>query len=201
MLIPTLRAAKLSRGRGDITEADERYVLDAIREIVEDLGDRREIANAAAQEAGGTGSVIESSEEPAIAIFGCPAHDEADRAALEMLKNLLDPHCWNLEVVAPETLSSELLDQVAEKQPALVCLAATPPGGLAHTRYLCKRLRARFPDLKILVFRWDHQANAQKNPGQLLEAGADSISATLLEARQQLASLRPVLAQSQLVSI
>ncbi len=53
MLIPTLRAAKLSRGRGDITEADERYVLEAIREIVEDLGDRRESTNAAVIEAGG----------------------------------------------------------------------------------------------------------------------------------------------------
>jgi predicted PurR-regulated permease PerM len=197
MLIPTLRAAKLSRGRGDITEADERYVLEAIREIVEDLGDRRESANEAAKEAGGAKPLIDTGSDPAIAIFGCPAHDEADRAALEMLKNLLDPGRWNLEVIAPETLSAELLDQVAEKQPALVCLAATPPGGLAHTRYLCKRLRARFPDLKILVCRWDYQASAQANPGQLLEAGADSISVTLLETRQQLASLLPVLSQNQ----
>jgi predicted PurR-regulated permease PerM len=196
MLIPTLRAAKLSRGRGEITEADERYVLQAIREIVEDLGDRRESASADAKEAGGA-EPVEVGSGPAIAIFGCPAHDEADRAALEMLKNLLDPVRWNLEVIAPATLTAELLDQVAEKQPALVCLAATPPGGLAHTRYLCKRLRARFPDLKILVCRWDYQAGKQANPGQLLDAGADSISATLLETRQQLASLLPVLAQTQ----
>jgi predicted PurR-regulated permease PerM len=196
MLIPTLRAAKLSRGRGDITEADERYVLEAIREIVEDLGDRRESASADAKEAGGA-EPVEVGSGPAIAIFGFPAHDDADRAALEMLKNLLDPVRWNLEVIAPATLTAELLDQVAEKQPTLVCLAATPPGGLAHTRYLCKRLRARFPDLKILVCRWDYQAGTQANPGRLLEAGADSISATLLETRQQLASLLPVLAQTQ----
>ncbi len=197
MLIPTLRAAKLSRGRGDISDADERYVLEAIREIVEDLGDRRESANAAAIEAGGADRVIDAGSGPAIAIFGCPAHDEADRAALEMLQNLLDPAQWKLEVIAPETLTAELLDKVAEKQPALVCLAATPPGGLAHTRYLCKRLRARFPDLKILVCRWDYEAGTQSNPGQLLEAGADSISATLLETRQQLASLLPVLSHNQ----
>ena len=197
MLIPALGAAKLSRGRGDITEADERYVLQAIREIVEDLGDRRESANAAAMEAGGADRVIDAGSGPAIAIFGCPAHDAADRAALEMLQNLLDPARWNLEVIAPETLTAELLEKVAEKQPALVCLAATPPGGLAHTRYLCKRLRARFPDLKILVCRWDYEASTQSNPGQLLEAGADSIATTLLETRQQLASLLPVLAQTQ----
>ena len=74
--------------------------------------------------------------------------------------------------------------------------AATPPGGLAHTRYLCKRLRARFPDLKIHVCRWDDRARAQSNPGHLLEAGADLITATLLETRQQLASLLPILAHT-----
>ena len=42
MLIPTLRATKFSRGRGEITEADEEYVLRAIRTIVEDLGQRPE---------------------------------------------------------------------------------------------------------------------------------------------------------------
>jgi hypothetical protein len=35
------------------------------------------------------------------------------------------------------------------------------------------------------------------SPGQLEEAGADSITTTLLETRQQLASLLPVLAQSR----
>ena len=132
------------------------------------------------------------------AIFGCPAHDDADRAALEMLENLLDPARWNLEVIAPETLTAELLEKVAEKQPALVCLAATPPGGLAHTRYLCKRCGARFPDLRDprvpLGLASEHDAQI---PGQLREAGADSISATLLETRQQLASLLPVLAQTK----
>ena len=82
-----------------------------------------------------------------VRILGCPAHDGADQAALEMLENLLDPARWSLELVAPDTLTAELLELVAEKKPALVCIAATPPGGLAHTRYLCKRLRARFPEL------------------------------------------------------
>ena len=36
----------------------------------------------------------------------------------------------------------------------MICIAAVPPGGLAQTRYLCKRLRARFPNLKIAVGRW-----------------------------------------------
>ncbi len=101
----------------------------------------------------------------------------------------------------------------------MVCIAATPPGGLAHTRYLCKRLRSRFPDLKILVGRWglrnlteapDPLAKPGADQGAttipaasddsvastLKEAGADLVASTLLETRQQLCSLLPVLVGS-----
>ena len=47
-----------------------------------------------------------------------------------------------------EALTSEVIDQVAEKSPRSICIVSLPPGGLAQTRYLCKRLRARFPDTK-----------------------------------------------------
>jgi len=41
MLLPALSAIKRNRMHGDITEDDERYALQAIREIVEDLGQRQ----------------------------------------------------------------------------------------------------------------------------------------------------------------
>ncbi len=129
MLIPTLKAAKLSYGRGDISEADEQYVLRSIREIVEDLGDRRITDNDGEKDASEDEAIGQEQQPEAVRILGCPAHDGADQAALEMLQNLLDPARWNLELVAPDTLTAELLDLVAEKKPALVCIAATPPGG------------------------------------------------------------------------
>ncbi len=197
MLIPTMQATKFSRGRGDISEADESYVLRAIGDIVEDLGHRPEIANVAAESSEGAATRDDAEPPQPIRILGYPAHDLADLSALEMLRNLLDPFRWNLEVLASETLTAELLEQVAQQQPALVCLVATPPGGLAHTRYLCKRLRSRFPDLRILVCRWTDGSSAQSNLRHLIEAGADVIATTLLETRQQLVSLLPVLAQAR----
>ncbi len=197
MLIPTLKAAKLSRGRGDISDADEQYVFRSIREIVEDLGERQDMANDADEGTAAGEPTRQADQPPAVRVLACPAHDGADEAALEMLRNLLDPARWSLELVAPDTLTAELLELIEEKKPALVCIAATPPGGLAHTRYLCKRLRAKHPELRILVCRWGPRASATSSPGQLEEAGADSISTSLLETRQQLASLLPVLTQSQ----
>ena len=71
-----------------------------------------------------------------------------------MLEKLIDPDRWRMKLIAPQTLSSELLEMVALEEPDLICIAAIPPGGRAHTRYLCKRLHARFPDLRIIVGRW-----------------------------------------------
>ena len=219
MLLPALGAIKRNRVRGDITEDDERYALQSIQEIVEDLGQRQlnEPAGGEIEEESrpGAGPI----DRKAIPIFGCPAHDAEDRLALEMLQQVLEPGRWDLEIIAPATLTSELLDRVAERAPALVCIAATPPGGLAHTRYLCKRLRSRFPGLKILVGRWGLRDLGQvPNPTQqggadpaaearqdrvdpmvamLKEAGADLVATTLLDTRQQLSSLLPILAQAR----
>ncbi|HXH01176.1 MAG TPA: hypothetical protein VNI56_03155, partial [Xanthomonadaceae bacterium] len=70
-----------------------------------------------------------------------------------------------------------------------------PPGGLIQTRYLCKRVRQRFPDLKIVVGRWGLlEEGAAKNREQLTAAGADRVAITLADTvvqLQQLAALAP----------
>jgi len=68
-----------------------------------------------------------------------------------------------------------------------------PPGGLAHTRYLCKRLRARLPQARIVVGRWGLKGNTEENREQLQAAGADQVETTLLETRTHLIAWLPVL--------
>jgi hypothetical protein len=72
-----------------------------------------------------------------------------------------------------------------------------PPGGLARTRYLCKRLRARLPNAKIVVGLWGLKSNVEQNQDDLLEAGADQAETALLETRTHLSTWRPVLAQEE----
>ena len=77
---------------------------------------------------------------------------------------------------------------------AVICLSSLPPGGLAQARYFCKRLRARYPDVKILVGRWGEEESDAVHWDVLRSAGADHVVATLLETRDQLeevAALRP----------
>lgn len=192
LLIPALNYAKRDRERDDVTETDEQFVLKATREILEDLGERHDAAGVA-EARGVNGTEVNAK----VGILACPARDEADRLGIIMLHQLLDPGKWEVEITAVETLTSEVVERVAEREPGLVCIGALPPGGLAHTRYLCKRLRARFPKIKIVVGRWGLKGNLEANREQLQEAGADVMAASLLETRSQLRSFMPILVHEQ----
>ena len=195
-LVPALNYAKQDRERDDLTEADEQSILQAMREILEDLGERREVVTQAEEAIHAEDRGNASAPIP-LRVLACPARDQADQLALEMLRQLLDPAKWVVEIAALEMMTSDLVAQVAEQVPALVCIGALPPGGLAHTRYLCKKLRARFPQVKIVVGRWGLTVNVEANSEQLQDAGADLTATTLLETRSQLNSLLSILTQEQ----
>jgi predicted PurR-regulated permease PerM len=124
-------------------------------------------------------------------VLGYPAGGEADEIALEMLRRVLDPTRFAVEVSSTRTLSSEVVAAVRERNVAAVCIVALPPGGLPHAKYLCKKLRARFPDLKILAGRWGPPGLGGDGAETLVAAGADAVGGTLLETRVQLDQLVP----------
>jgi predicted PurR-regulated permease PerM len=196
ILVPALCATKRSRLRCDITEQDERYVLQAILQIADDLGERRSESKPSGGRVDRCETAPAVGTQPPLSILGA-GHDAADRAALEVLRGLLNPLTWDLEVLAPEILASELSEIVARQQPRLVCIASIPPGGLARTRYLCKRLRARFPSQRIIVCRWGARAPADGRSEDLEDAGVDAVTVSLSETLRQLNSLFPVLAHAR----
>jgi hypothetical protein len=125
--------------------------------------------------------------------LGCPAHDEADELALLMLRQLLDPTRYSFQVISAEMLTAEVLSAVEEQHVGLICIASLPPGALAPTRYLCKRLRARFPGCKIVVGRWGLREDWDKPQALLREAGADEVGMTLQETANQVTQLSQLL--------
>ena len=188
LLVPALNYLRQDRDQDDLTEADEQFILRATREIVEDLGERQTAAAEGVQAAEG-----EAVPPRKVRLLGCPGHDEADALALAMLGQIVDPARWDVEILSQDMLSAESVALAGVKGPAVVCIGALPPGGLAHTRYLCKRLRARLPDAKILVGRWGLKSNVTENEEQLREAGADQVETTLLETKAHLEAWLPVL--------
>jgi hypothetical protein len=78
---------------------------------------------------------------------------------------------------------------VEQQGVGLICLGALAPGGIAQTRYLCLRLRARFPDLKIVVGRWGGTGNGAESHDLLRAASADYVETTLHETCARLRQL------------
>ena len=199
LLLPALNYARRDHVRDELTDADERFVQQATREILEDLGER----HAATTLADAEEPSEEGTKPPApsvVRILGSPARDESDRLALEMLRQVLDPARWAMEVTAVEAQTEVLVARVAEEGTVLVCIGSLPPVGLARTRYLCKRLRARSPKVKIVVGRWGLKGDVKQNEEQLREAGADAMTTSLLETRDQLNALFPDLANEPATS-
>ena len=123
----------------------------------------------------------------------CPGADTSDSAALTMLRQSLDSMQWDIEQTAVETLTSELAARIALDPPAILYIAALPPRGLAHARYLCKRLRDSSPELQIVVGRWGQKCNCKLEREQLEQAGATFVTTSLAETIQLLKSRPPLL--------
>lgn len=194
LLIPALCMAKRDRERGILTEESERFLIDATREFVDDLGETL-TQSRAAQEQSADKSWESEYHDPSnrVRILAYPARDEMDQLALEMLRQMADPVQWDIEIATTEVLSSELLSR-AEEGPEVILVGALPPGGLAHQRYVCKRLRGRFPKLRILAGRWGLRAPVERETERLRASGADEVAMTLRDTHQQLKGWFPALA-------
>jgi predicted PurR-regulated permease PerM len=177
MLLPALYYAKQDRDRGLLSESDAQFVAQATREILDVL-------------AHDAPPSVDAPTDVRFRILGCPARDEADALALEMVGHLLDPALYRLEVSGSGMLTAEMVAWVDLHRPALVCIGAVAPGGLSQARHLCKRLRAQCPELKIVVGRWGLHDGKDTERQHLLAAGADHVETTVLDTQRALAQVR-----------
>lgn len=169
LLIPALALARQDLARGELDGQDARRLFQAARELVD------EVAPPAARPSGG----------PKVTVFGCPARDEVDEVALAMLAHLLKAHGRDVELVSSQALSAEVLEKVGETCPAVVVVASVPPGGLAQTRYLCKRMKAQCAGTRVIVGRWGPRENVERIDDRLKESGADAVPKTLADTRAE----------------
>ncbi len=187
------RIALTSKALEDVTERIRRYlmmvaainggygVVLALGHIDNQLLDQIESTANRLDESLPTKYVSQPIFDGRVKVLLGPAADESDSAALDMLRKLLNPDQWDVERTAVETLTSELVTRVALERPAILCIAALPPRGLAHARYLCKRLRDSSPQLQIVVGRWGKKRNVRIEREQLEDTGASFVTTTLVE--------------------
>jgi len=179
ILLPALYQARVDYRRGKLTAEDEHFVQRATNDLVEEI-DVEQIKQHNGDQEDGDGK-----RSPEIDVWGCAARDDNDELALRMLQRLLNvEHCEMKIVARPSELK---IDGITPRsKPLVICIGSVAPTKMAQTRHLTKRLRSRAPNAKIVVGRWgvaNEFRELEEQRKLLLEAGADHVAATLMEAR------------------
>lgn len=171
MMIPALWRMRRDRARGDLETDDERFFLDT------------------------TASLLTTREVPFVAnaaaplVLACPAHHRAEESVVRMLRLAMQSLPLRFESVSTQMLAVDIERQVETQHPAVVVIAVLPPGGLVQARYLCRRLRARFDDLKIIVAYFGRPRDFDRLLVRLRKSGASYVTTSVLQTRSQIAAL------------
>lgn len=186
VIVPALSMAEEDRHRGKLDETKERFIFQNTQILVEDLSERSEDLVAGGNSSksislsnSADASKISLESTGPVQVLCVPVRDVADEIAAFMLKQLLQKRGLAAKAIAANTSPSGVLEEVKRCKPAVVCVIAVPPFAYMHTRYLCRRLRSQFRQIKLVsVFLTEAEPNnANRGP-----TPADETASTLAQA-------------------
>jgi predicted PurR-regulated permease PerM len=198
VLVPALSLAETDRHRGKLDEEKEQFFFQNTRILIEDIAARADeltagnhslkIGKLQKAEAG-----AKASEEPAgpVDVLCIPARDEADDLGALMLRQLLEKRGISAKDVATGISAGEINLEVSRSNPKVACVAAVPPFAYMHTRYLCRRLRSQFKDLKLTTALLSENDKAETGQGSALPS-VDETAFSLRQAVTQIVALSQV---------
>jgi methylmalonyl-CoA mutase cobalamin-binding subunit len=188
----------------------QRFIHKSLRVIVEELGETRRLAPGPLPEAPlpaqtpGDGKPGEPRPEPSgkapqpvarrvqvpagctVNVLVLPAGEEADEIAGLMLAQLLDNRGYSAAVASASSLVGEVLAMAEQRQTHVVCVSAMPPGSVARARYLCKRLREKHADLRIIAGLWAFRGELAPTNSRLALTAPGQLVFTLREAQEHI---------------
>ena len=145
--IPALSLAEEDRHRGRLDEDLKHFIIENTRLLITELSERPEKIGDGEPKEQLKPREPQSTEE----ILCLPARDEADELASTMLAQLLEQRGLKARALPTGSLAGESLQEVSRSEARIICVAAVPPFGFMHARYLCRRLRAHNPQLKLVA--------------------------------------------------
>ena len=189
MVVPALALAEQDRHAHTLEEQRERFIFDTVRGLVQYLEDRSKLKAEAETEAKPKNVV----HRPAPPVCILAARDEADHVAALVLARMLEPPEFNPQVIPNPLPAAETLEQIEAKACKVVCISAVPPHAAAQAGQLCRRLKQRFPEVKVMVALWAAEGT-DKLESRLRDAGVDVVVTRLRDAVEQLRQLTAPLA-------
>jgi predicted PurR-regulated permease PerM len=174
VVVPALALAEKDRHQNALDDVREEFIHRSTRDLIEDWADQT------------TTKEPDTLEASSVSVLCIPARDEADELVALMLGHVLRESHFNAEI-APIG-SFDILD---EHQPDIVFVSALPPYALSQARSLCRKIRRKRPNLKIIVGLWGSTAEIEKVQERLGPGCFDTVVTDLRQAELQVRALAP----------
>jgi len=201
VFIPVITAAESDARLDALDDEQLNQIKQSIRDMIEDLGTRPVLASPTAGDdvVAEQDTPTETSMPPmAVSYRVCclPARDERDELAGTMLAQLLQKRGFKAASAPGKLVAAELLSFAEKADVDIVCISVVAPSTIIHARYLCKKLRTKFPKVKIIVGLWGTTTeNKAESAQRLRDSGADEVVVSLAEAVEQIIKSAPLLSE------
>jgi hypothetical protein len=204
VLIPALFLLEQDRHQGNLDDARCNFFFLTIGELVAELTDyhQKEMAN---------GSIpaepppLRSPRQSDFAVVCISASDQADELTTHMLVQLMErAHHQALHLPAA-SVSSEILDSLANEPNTVIFISALPPFAFSQARAICQRVRLHLPHNRIVIGLWNVPADPDQTPDLTIERFGNgkptAIVNTLAQAIRQVTLWRQQPARSPAIRI
>jgi predicted PurR-regulated permease PerM len=185
VLIPALSLAEQDRHQNLLEDANQKFICQSTRELIDEFWEPRSEERAVGVDRGGLSIAAAARGGPSHKVLCVAARDEADEIVAIMLAQVLET-AGHQALCIPLGTAAEMLAQVKDERPDVVCISALPPFAIPHARALYAKLRAQDSKLRIVVGLWNSTDDPTKVSRRLgLSEGARAFT-TLAELRQAL---------------
>jgi predicted PurR-regulated permease PerM len=176
VLIPVILQIELDLRLEIINEEKGKELYQSIRDIIEDLN-----ASPAVPIDVKSKAEIAVLPESTCRVICIPARAEQDGIVGTMLAQVLAQKSFIVENISANHNADEITGYIEKNLPDAICISVVAPSTVIYVRFLCKKLRMRMPELKIIVGLWGSSEMASEI-GQKLRGSANETVALLSEA-------------------
>lgn len=183
VVIPALTLAEQDRQRKALDDTRANFIYERTRDLVEELYDISTTLPDKSTDRKGESDAIQWSDRPIIVCV--PARNTADEIVAIMVTQMLQREGHNASALSLGPLS-RVLDQVGDLHADVVCISALPPTAAGQARIVCKHLRQRHPQLKIVLALWNFPGGGVKAQERIGSSCGDLVGTTLTEVISQM---------------
>ena len=200
VVVPALGLFEQDRHRNALDQETVNFITETVQEQVDELGLRPEEAQPVhplIETVPNLSPPMSADKQPAPPsgitkrVVCVAVRDDSDEIVALMLSQLLRRAGHSAKVIPLENVDRALAE-VFDARPDMVCLSALPPYAMSYARTVYEGLRARQPNLDIVIGLWNHSGDLVKAAKVITGDEGNPICVTLAEAVERVGLRDPV---------